>query len=266
MGFLIKYSHLIHLSMTEGDVNGSSIDGIDIFPLGACQRLLENFKMVFRKRKAGFDIYFSETPLVPINSRVRFSFGLSISDPALFTRYGLVKKDDTDTKVYEPGLYFDNLKADGSIITGSPASLVSSGTDLDQFTMASDTFKIYPLTFHTFIKTGSTIPSQFELDHKYETSLKRTYPVVAAPGMDYIVTTINSPSEGNDYIRTSGAFTLKADTDSPPNRNVYLSSEVGGPHNVQGVVDLYWDAPQNTVSDPEKGQEYHIIFKPKEEH
>jgi len=256
----------MHISLTVGSKDGPPVDGIRFFPIDTCHKMLADYKLVFRNRVAGFDLYFSETPLVPINSKVRLSFGLTIADPTLFKRYGLVKKDDSDPKVYEPGLYFDNLKADGSIISSSPASLVSAGTGLDQFTTASDTYKIYPLTFHTIVESDITIPSQFELDHKFNSSLKRTYPVIANPGMDYIVTTINSPSEGNDYISTPGAFSLKADTDPPPTRNVYLSSNVGGPQNIQGVVDLYWDASQNTVSDQKKGQEYHIIFKLKEEH
>lgn len=264
MGFVIKYSRFFNVSLIDSDTGGP-VTGIRFFPTRQCSAYLENYKLVFRRRSSGFDLYYSETPLVEISSRIRFSFGFTISDRSMFARYGLVREDELDTTLYEPGLYFDNLKDDGSIITDNPASLVSSGVTLDKTVSAGDTFKIYPMTFNAVVDTGGTIPDEYELKHKYDPDLNRAIPVLSESGMDYIITTVNSPLPEEEFISESGPFILEANTATPAARNIYLSNEVVDHPDIHGIVDLYWETSQDTVSDPEKGQEYKITFKPKQD-
>lgn len=261
MGFVIKYNRFFSVTLGEEGA-GDIMEGFTFFPTRECQRMMDNHNLVFRSRSAGFEVFYSETPLIPITESVRFSFGFRIPDAGLFEKYGLVREDETDTTVYQPGLYFDNLNPDGSIISGSPASIVASGTDPGETVSSADTYRIYRQTFKVYDEAGGTPPSSYELSHQYNTSLTQTNPVDPDPAAGSLVTTINSIDLNGDYISESGPYLLEADVQPPPNRKVYLSEELGqkGAH---GVVDIYWENPQDTVPDPEKGQEYNIIFKPK---
>lgn len=261
MGFVIKYNRFFSVTLGEEGA-GNIMEGFTFFPTQECRRLMDNYNLVFRSRSAGFELFYSENPLIPISESVRFSFGFSIPDAALFEKYGLVREDETDTTVYQPGLYFDNLNPDGSIISGSPASIVASGKDPGDTVSSTDTYRIHRQTFKVYDDAGGTAPSSYELSHQYNTSLTQTNPVVSDPAGGHLVTTINSIDLEGDYISETGPYLLEADVQPPPDRKVYLSEELGR-KGAQGVVDIYWDTSQDTVSDPEKGQEYTIIFKPK---
>lgn len=260
MGVIIKYSRFFNVTIRE-DGSDNTLEGFTFFPTRKSRHKLSNYNLVFRPRPSGFEVFYSETPLIPISDKIRFSFGFSIADTGLFEKYGLTRQDESDTTVYQPGLYFDNLNPDGSIITDSPASIVASGTGPDETVAAADTYKIYRQTFKVYDAAAGTPPSSYELSHEYATSLVQTNPVAPGAG-DYLITTINSIDLEEDYISDPGPYLLEADTDPPPDRKVYLSEELGrkGAH---GVIDIYWENSQDTISDPDKGQEYNITFKPK---
>lgn len=262
MGFIIKYKRFFSVAFEE-EGSDESIEGFRIFPTHDCRQKLHNFNMVFKPRPFGFEVFYSESPLISITERVRFTFGFEIPDTGIFKKYGLAKEEETDTTVYQPGLFFDNLEADGTILTANPASIVDSGSGLDQRVAGADTYRIYRQTFKVYDSTAETVPASYQLSHKYESSLQQTIPVVSGTGVDTIITTINPVDLEEDYIDESGPFLLEADTDpAPPHRNVYLNNELGQ-KSARGVIDIYWETAQNTVTDPDTGQQYKITFKPK---
>lgn len=208
MGFIIKYNRFFSVMINES-FTGNPIEGFTFSPTKECAQVLKNYNLVLRTRQSGFEVFYSETPIIPIESRVRFSFGFTLPDSGIFKKYGLVNENDSDTTVYQPALYFDNLNADGTIIDTSPASLVSEGS-------APDTCKIYGQTFKVYDSTEGTPPSTYELSHRFDASLKQTSAVVHIPGLDFLTTTINSVDLKEDYIGDPGPSLLQADTDPPP--------------------------------------------------
>lgn len=261
MGFVIKYRRFFSVLLNES-VTGNDVEGFTFFPTEQCSRILKNYNLVFRPRPAGFEVYFSETPIISIESLIRFSFGFTIADAGIYKKYGLEKENESDTTVYQPALYFDNRNADGSIITISPASLVAAGSETDKTVTAPDTCKIYRQTFKVYDSTEGNPPSSYELSHRFDSGLTQTISVVNIPDVDVLTTTINSVDLKEDYISEPGPYLLQADTDPPPDRNVYLNDEFGS-QTVHGVVDIYWEASQDTVP-LESGQAYQITFKPKQ--
>lgn len=262
MGFIIKYNRFFSVVFRE-EGSAEPVEGFRVFPTHDCRQKLRNFNMVFKPRSFGFDVFYSESPLISISERVRFTFGFSIPDAGIFKKYGLVKEDESDTTVYQSGLFFDNLQSDGTILTASPAAIVASGPGVDERVSAADTYHIYRQTFRIYDSAAGSVPASYQLSHKYASSLQQTIPVVSGTGVETLITTINSVDLEEDYIEESGPYLLEADTDpTPPRRNVYLNNELGQ-KSAQGVIDIYWETAQNTVADPDMGQQYQITFKPK---
>lgn len=261
VGFIIKYSRFFSVTFNE-EGSDDPIPGFRFFPTHDCHRHLQNFNLVFRTSASGFAIYYSESPLIPISERTRFTFGFTISNAGLFEKYGLIKVNESDTTVYQPGLFFDNLKSDGAVITSTPSSIVASSTALSARVSDADTYKIYRQTFKVYDSSEGTPPTSYELKHKYESSLKQTVPVAPGAGGDTLITTINSVDLKEEYLDEPGPYLLEADVDPPHPRNVYLNNELGQ-KSAGGVIDIYWETAQNTVDDPETGLQYQVTFKPK---
>lgn len=256
MGFLIKYSRFFSVQM-KNDATGQLLQGFRFFPTDECRRQLRNYNLVFRPRAYGFDVYYSEVPLVPISKRTQFTVGFTIADPAFLKTYGLTKTNPSDTTHYQPGLYFDNLDSGGSIITGSTPQGLSEAATAN----AADTYRIYGQTFKRFDPNNSDVPSSYELTHKYQPALTQTVPVSAGPDADYVTTTINSIDMGVDYLAEPGPYLLEAAGPSPFDRKVYLDNELSR-SGARGVVNIYWETSQQSVPNPDTGQLYQIIFKP----
>lgn len=262
MGFIIKYNRFFSVSFEEEGSN-EPIDGFRVFPTYDCRQKLQNFNLVFKPRSFGFEVFYSESPMISINERVRFTFGFDIPDAGIFKKYGLLKEDETDTTVYQPGLFFDNLQTNDTILTASPASIVASGSGLDQRVTAADTYRVYRQTFKVYDSSAETVSTSYQLSHLYDSTLQQSVPVNSGNGSETIITTINSVDLEEEYLGESGPYLLEADTDpTPPRRNVYLNNELGQ-KSAQGVIDIYWETAQNNVADPESGQQYQITFKPK---
>lgn len=260
MGFIIKYSRFFSVKVQEQG-SDESINGFVFFPTEECRQQFKNFNLVFRSRPSGFEVFYSETPLIPIIDKIRFSFGFTISNSGLFEKYGLTGTDASDSTIYQPGLYFDNLKSDESVITGSPSSVAAKGTN--KTVSAADTFLIHQQTFHVYADSEPA-PTSYKLTHKFNASLTQTNPVSVPadpdPGVAYLITTINSIDLKEDYLPKTGPYLLRANTQPAPGNNVYLSDELGRT-SVNGVIDIYWEGSQSNAVDG--GQQYTITFKPK---
>lgn len=262
MGFIIKYSRFFGVTFAEEGAD-EPLDGFRFYTTNECRQKLRNFNLIFKSRSYGFDVFYSESPLISISERVRFTFGFQIPDGNIFKKYGLVKEDGSDTTVYQPGLFFDNLQSDGSIITSSPASITASGPGISERVTSEDTYRVLRQTFRVYDPKAGTVPASYQLSHLYDSSLQQTVPVMSGGGAETVITTINSVDLNEDYIGEPGPYLLEADTDpTPPHRNVYLNNELGQ-KSAQGVIDIYWETAQNTIADPATGLQYQVTFKPK---
>lgn len=261
MGFLIKYNRFFSVTFLE-EGNDNPLENFSFFATTDTLQTLQNHKLIFRPRAYGFDVFYSEIPMVPISEKIHFTFGFTTTDTGLFERYGLVKSGDSDTRVFEPGLYFSNLNNSGSIITQNPASITASGAGSGHRVTAADTSRFYRQTFKIIEKNTASVPDEYTLKHKYINSLQQTNPVEKPESAETIITTINSVDLEDDYISTPGPYLLEYGTNPTISRNLYLNSELGQKP-VLGVIDIYWETPQNTISNAETGQLYNITFKPK---
>lgn len=261
MGFIIKYNRFFNITFDE-EGNENPLQGFRFFATSTTRQKLLDYNLVFRPRSNGFDVYYSASPVIPISKKIRFTFGFTNTDAGLYEKYGLVKADAGDTTIFEPGLYFNNLNGDGTVLTESPSSIVANGAGLEERVSAADTFKIYRQTFKVFDTAGENVPSDYTLKHKYEPSLQQTVTVKPAAGVDSIITTINSVDSEEDYIDKPGPYLLESDTEPPITRNIYLNDELGQ-RSTGGIIDIYWETAQNTIADAETGQIYKITFKPK---
>lgn len=261
MGFIIQYKRFISVSFyEEGSHENEPVNGFSFFATSETQKVLRNYNLVFRPHSSGFLIYYCASPEISITERIFFTIGFTFSDTGLFEKFGLIKTDEDDTTVYEPGLYFDNLMPDGSVISTDNASLVASGAGSDERVSAEDTRHIYQQTFNLTDSAKVSIPENYILKHQFDSSIEQTFPVVKDEDMQSITTTINSVDMGENYISKPGPYLLQ--TTSPAStRNIYLNNELGK-KSARGVIDIFWEIAQNTVAD-ETGQQYNITFKPK---
>jgi hypothetical protein len=245
--------------MTEDELV-KPIDQFRFFAVSDTLRTLRNYNLLFRPSSSGFEVYYGSTPLIPITEKIRFTFGFRYSDNRLFETYGLTKTGNSDTRVYEPALCFDNLTAGGSIITEQGASLTASGPDPGEHVSVEDTGSIYSQTFTLVQAVNGAVPESYILKHRYQPSPEQTVSVNIPDDAKTVQTVINSPGSQDDYIIEPGPYTLKT---VPPDstRNIYLNNELAG-RSAQGVVDIYWNTAQNSVAE-ETGQQYYITFKPK---
>ncbi len=228
------------------------------FATSATSRKLANYNLVFRPHPGGFRIFYSETPIIPVSERIRLTFGISVNSGELNNKFDLSNSDGEETAELEPGLCFDNLAADGSVITNTPASIAAESDGTNEFVTAADTRRLYGKTFRILHKPGQELPAGYILKHQYNPALELTVPVEPAD-TGTVITTIN-PINSDDYLKESGPYLLEK-TDSEEIRRLYLHNELWQ-KSASGVIDLYWETSQNTV-DAETGQIYHITFKPK---
>ncbi|CAN5447924.1 hypothetical protein BH23BAC3_BH23BAC3_07820 [soil metagenome] len=259
MGFLIKYNRFFNVTFAEAGSEGA-LQGFRFFADDETKRKLLDFKLVFRPHSSGFQVYFSESPLIPITEKTRFTFGFSFSNSGIYEKYGLTKSGEEDTTVFEPGLYFDNLNSDGDVITSGIASIVAAGIGLNESVTAADTCHIYRQTFKVFNSAADTVPANYTLKHRFDSSLQQTIPVENTADVDTIITTINSVDLDDDFISQPGPYLLESAAPSN-SRKIYLNDELGQKR-ARGVIDIYWDKAQNSVADAKTGQQYKITFKP----
>lgn len=257
MSMVIKYAPFFSVTMIS-EINGTPISGFSFFPLMKCRHELQNFNMVFRPRPSGFDVYYCTTPLISIDSLKRFSFGFRIHDTGFLNRYGLTSEGPADPEKYQPNLYFDNLASDGSVITTSPSSLVTGGLN---FATVDDTYQFYPQTFTVKDEPGDTAPTEYTLTDLYNPATVQTVPAVQGSPDDFRYTIINSVDLKEEYLGDVGPYMLSADTE-PDMQRVYLDNELSRSR-AHGVINIFWETAQNTISDPTLGLQYTITFKPK---
>ncbi len=261
MGFLIKYNRFFSVTFLEEGTD-IPLEKFSFFATNDTLQAIQNYKLIFRPRPHGFDVFYSSTPMVPISEKIRFSFGFTTSDTGLFERYGLIKSGENDPTMFEPGLYFSNLDNSGTIITQNPASIAASGADPGHHVTADDTSQIYRQTFKIIEKNTASVPDEYSLKHKYINSIQQTNPVDKPASAETIITTINSVDLEDEYISIPGPYLLEYGNNPTFSRNLYLNSELGQ-KSVLGVIDIYWETPQNSISNAETGQLYNITFKPK---
>jgi len=261
MGFLIKYNRFFSVTFLE-EGSDNPLEKFSFFTTYDTLQAIQNHKLIFRPRPHGFDVFYSASPMVPISEKIHFSFGFTTTDTGLFERYGLVKSGENDSTIFEPGLYFNNLNNSGNIITQNPASIAASGAGPGHRVTAADTTRFYRQTFKIIEKNSPSVPDNYTLKHRYINSIQQTNPVKKPASAETIITTINSVDLEDDYISTPGPYLLEYGSNPTNSRNLYLNSELGQ-KSLLGVIDIYWETPQNTISDAETGQLYNITFKPK---
>ena len=245
------------MSVKEKDT-GKEIRHLEFTPTSDCLRLFKNHKILFRPLASGFETYYrlSESSVgaiqSPIDSRQRFSFAISVKDPAFFRLYD-VEGDS------QPQFYLDNLTNSGLVSTAVAGHLTKGNVFEDE-----DLTKVYSTSFS--VLTDMTVldpPAEWRIKKKFTPNdTLQTVPIVNSDGLDMVDVDINDPIKHEaEFISEDGPFLLETNKPNPPVANIYLSRELGR-KSINGVLDIYWETAQNDVPD-EIGRKYQITFNRK---
>ncbi|NAS14311.1 hypothetical protein [Poritiphilus flavus] len=255
MSFTLTYQRLFTVRVKE-QTTDIAVRGLRFSPTQACNELLNRYQLVFKERDNGFDIYYKTFPeaSVPIQAeiteKIRFSFGIEITDPAFITKY-----EPQTSEV--PQFYLDNLKTDGGI---SPGQNLTASTSLGTADLAF--IKQQSFDQRTDLPTTNT-PTEWRLKKKFTPQdVLQTIPIdpPTSPSMPLIYVRINDPIEQeSDYIADEGPYLLETDQASPAAATVYLSNSIKQSA-ANGVLDIYWNNSQSTAP-ADTGKAYQIILK-----
>jgi hypothetical protein len=257
MSFTIAYHRFFSVRVKEHSTN-NAIRSLSFNPTPDTIDHFKDHQLVFRSGDNGFDVYYRSNPdarttlLSPIESITRFSFGIKVKDPSIFTLF------EPANALY-PNLYLDNLTPAGNISNSAQGNLTES-TSVKQ----EDLSRIFPVTF--IQKTNMDVadpPTQWRIKKKFTPqSTLQTVPFSNPDGSAILHIKLNDPVlHKAEYIAEEGPYVLETDKAAPPASTIYLSSYLSQ-RSVQGVLDIYWDSPQ-TNAPANSGREYQIIFKRK---
>jgi hypothetical protein len=249
MSFILSYHRLFKVSLLEDGAN-RPLPGFAAASTPRTQTLLQNHRLIFKAREAGFELYYQMNPLAAdpllgrITGRERFSFGLFQSDPGFFNRY-----EPELTQNSGPQLYLDNLTASGQIQAPTRAAL-SAGNVVQR----DDAMKLYPAVFLASVDLSSrSPPTKFTVRDKFDA----TRVVLETP--------INGGGGGNQAAvkidlsdQPAGPYMLETDAPGSSPRTIYVDNDLARAR-VLGVIDIYWETAQDTA--PADGLAYEIRFR-----
>lgn len=255
MSFTITYKKLFVVRVKENGTN-LPIRFFRFQPTVNCQKLLHDYQLVFRNRENGFDIYYrsyseaSETIPAPISEKIRFSFGLKITDYSALGQY-------EPASAQLPQLYLANLSSDGSITPGHNLTATSVLGAGDLASLKQQTF------WQKTELPGGSEPNEWRLKDKYGLhQILQTVPIVVPtnPPMPSIDVKLNDPVlHKAEYLTNEGPYILESDQPVPAPITVYLSNTITQ-KNWNGVIDIYWNSIQSDAP-ADTGKEYQIILK-----
>ena len=257
MGIEITYRRLFTVRVKEQGTN-NTIRSWVFSPISTCESLLHRYQLFFKAQDDGFEIYYKSYPLastpIPakIEDRVRFTFGIRITDPSFLGKY------EPNTDVI-PQFYLDNLTASGAISTGKN---LTDSAKLDTADLAH--IKQQTFTLKTELPIGNE-PSEWRLKEKFGTNaVIQTFPidVPTDPAVPYIYVPMNDPiKHPGKYIAAEGPYLLETNKPTPATATVYLNNAVKQSA-FNGVLDVYWNSVQSSAP-ADTGKEYQIVVKPK---
>lgn len=243
MGFLLKYRRFISLFfLTE---EGEPVDGFSFFPTAESEKLFKRHNLIFRGRSASFDLFYGETPFLPIEQRLCFRIGIRFSESGFMQRYGLT----TDTSLHS-ALFFGNLSS-GTIQTGEE-SMMTTGSVAGP----DDTCNLKKQSFNKIeqVEEGTTSIS-YVLTNSLDPGQTKTVEATLMGDEDYVVLPLN-PVDQPNYFDAEGLYYLEHQGQT---ERIYLHDELRQ-KKMDGVVEIYWEASQKSVPN-ETGQLYKIKLK-----
>lgn len=254
MSFTISYIKFFKVRAVES-VGMEPVEEVSFIPSKECLQNLNKHRLVFKPKTGGFDILYQTNPyaadpvIAPISKRIRFSFGMIISDANFFKKY----EPDFDGP---PQLYFDNLDSTGNILAGA-TEVLSEAAEVQ----ANDSVKIFPLTF--VVNTDLTIaptPNSYLIKDKFNPATTlQTVNIDNPLGLNNVSTKLNDlEKQAASYIDETGPYLLESDSGQPPQRTIYLDDQLVK-QNLSGIADIYWDSSQSNAVP--NGNEYQIRFK-----
>ena len=247
MSFIVEYRPFVNVTVEEDGPN-VPLPVLRFTPTQACIRILADRHLAFRRRDAGFQIFYQSNPMAAdpllgaITSRIRLTFSATLIQPDLLETFEPDLTSETGSQ-----LHFDNLTPSGNI---QAKSTLTAGT----IVQAADASRVYPLVFEaTADLSVASPPTQWRVLDRFDSSV-----VVHTEPMSSTATGVTRTKIDLARKKASGPYTLATDEATPPPRSIYVDEELAQ-LSVVGVLDLYWQTRQDTV--PAGGLDYFIRFR-----
>ncbi|MEX0290379.1 MAG: hypothetical protein AB3N14_14835 [Flavobacteriaceae bacterium] len=256
MSFTLAYKRFFTVKVKEQTTN-KAVRSLSFTPTSECDKLLNNYGLVFKSMDDGFEVYYKSYPEAsnpipsPISDKIKFSFGISINDPSFVTAYEPVSST-------VPQFYLDNLSSNGNISSGTNLTSTTKLSEADLASIKQQTF-----TQRTALP-GANNPSKWFIKEKFtpQTTLQ-TVPIEIPnnPSMPFIYVVLNDPDKHEaEYISQEGPYVLETDKADPPSSTIYLSTNLKQSA-ANGILDIYWNSIQSSAP-ATTGKTYQIILKP----
>jgi hypothetical protein len=236
----------IGVSVAENGT-GKPIAALNFEPTPATARRLADYRLIFRPRAGGFQLYARNNPaagnarLAPITARAAFVFSVRTAEADFLTRY----HPDLDPAT-GPNLYLSNLNADG---TARPNGQLSLGATVEQ----ADAARIVGRRLNARADLAApTRPTSLKVTDRYAAA--RTVadvPVFAAAGSESASVAIDLTGDA------ASAYTLSPQP-SGAKTMLFADDELAG-LGALGALQLI--AEPFPGPDPAAGRAYTAIFR-----
>lgn len=246
MSFVIEYRPFINVTVEEDGPN-TPLPVLSFAPTLTCRRTLADRHVVFRRREAGFQLFYQRNPMAAdpllgaITTRIRLTFSATLVQTDLLEMFEPDLTSETG-----PQLYFDNLTPGGNIQTKN--TLTTS-----TIVQSNDASRVYPPVFEATADTSVALPpTEWHVLDMFDSSDVITPEPIVSSTAGLTRTKIDLTK------KVGGPYTLATDVATPPPRTIYVDEALAY-LGAAGVVDLYWEARQDTV--PAGGVDYFIRFR-----
>ncbi|HEX9659883.1 MAG TPA: hypothetical protein VGA18_06250 [Rhodothermales bacterium] len=247
MSFVVEYRPFINVAVEE-DATNVPLPVLRFTPTPASIRILADRHLAFRRRDAGFQIFYQSNPMAAdpllgaITSRIRLTFAATLIRPDLLETFEPDLTSETGSQ-----LHFDNLTPSGNI---QAKSTLTTST----IVQAADASRVHPLVFEaTADLSVPSPPTEWRVLDRFDSSIVVHTELIPSTATGATRTKIDLAKK-----QVSGPYTLATDEATPPARSIYVDAELAY-MSVAGVLDLYWETRQDTV--PAGGLDYFIRFR-----
>ncbi|MBI1181872.1 MAG: hypothetical protein GC201_15100 [Alphaproteobacteria bacterium] len=232
----------------EEDGTGKAIRALGFAPTPQTERRLADFRLVFRPRDDGFQLYAQynleagDVRLAPVTGRTPFHFGIWLAESDFLARY----HPDLDP-ASGPCLYLANLDPDGSVRASGP---LSRGATVE----TADAARIVARRLNAFADmTAAPKPTSIKVTDRYDPA--RTVATAAINAVTGSTTAAVAIDLSDD---AAAGYTLAPQPGNDPKTALFADDDLAG-RGAFGALELV--AAPFPGADPAAGRKYTATFR-----
>lgn len=262
MSRIIAYRPFIEVRLENDD--HEPIDAFEVRATPETRERLSRYRLLARPRQDGAALYYRYNPASSpelfgeITTRERFSFTLHLRRPDFFQRH----LPDL-TEATGPGIHLDNLDPAGAILPHD--ALLSAGTRVDTADAVEIGRRLFPVNLDLTASSPASVEARDPISGSVVVA-EQWDPIsgtlVEAPLSEEVIAPAGAAaaSVALDFTHADGVLFHVAEVPAGPlDRRTYADDDAAS-SGATGVIDIYWEAAQNTVPTPD-GVVYHAVFE-----